>query len=173
MSTESFDLPVPGESMRRARALVFLIEREAARTRDVRDASVLTAMPGDVPVDLSSLIDATAMDLPTPTGDSLHDLAEYGLARRPEDEVNGKALERAAPVWAPLVPDNSRLRAQVLLLLLQRHTIVAASSPRLREALGADDPSVVAAFAQLGHGDLATHYAEPSGIQKLFAKFRR
>ena len=169
----AFELPVPGASPKRARALVFLIEQEAARTRDVRDATVLTALPGDVPVDLSSLLDETAMSLPTPTGDSLSDLSEYGLARRPTDEVNAKVLERTAPVWAPLVPPNPHLRAQTLLLMLQRHRIVASASPRFREALGADTPEVVAAFDSLGHGSLESHYAEPSGFQKFVSRFRR
>jgi len=169
----SFELPTPGASPRRAQALVYLIESEAARTRDVRDATVLTALPGDVPVDLSSLLDRTALDLPTPTGDALHDIAGYGLARRPTDEVNAKVLERTAPVWAPLVPEIPALRAQALLMLLERHAVVASACPRFRDALGADDPQVAAAFESLGQGSIESHYAEPSGFQKFIAKFRR
>ena len=169
----SFEMPTTGSSPRRAQALVFLIEQEAARTRDVRDATVLTALPGDVPVDLSSLLDSTALDLPTPTGDALHDIGSYGLSRRPTDEVNGKVLERTAPVWGPLVPENTHLRAQALLMLLTRHRIVASASPRFREALGADSLDVQVAFEGLGQGTLDSHYAEPSGFQKFIAKFRR
>lgn len=169
----SFDLPSPGASPRRAQALVFLIEEEAARTRDVRDATVLTGMPGDVPVDLSSLLDETAMNLPAPVGDDLANLGGYALARRPNSEIDGRTLERTASVWAPLVPDNAHLQAQTLLLLLQRHAVVASSSPRFREALGADTPAVREAFESLGQGPLSTHYAEPRGLQKLVAKFRR
>ena len=169
----SVEFPAPGSSPRRAQALVFLIEQEAARTRDVRDATVLTAMPGDIPIDLGSLLDSTALDLPLPTGDSLHDLAGYGLARRPSDEVDGKALERTAPVWRPLVPESPQMRAQALLMLLRRHRVVKSASPHLREALGADTPAVVQAFEALGEGTLDSHYAEPSGFQKFAAKFRR
>ena len=166
-------MPTPGESPRRAQALVFLIEQEAARTQDVRDATVLTALPGDVPVDLTSLLDDTARSLPTPTGDPLGDIAEVELARRSTEDVNGKVLERTAAIWAPLVPESPQIRAQTLALLLQRHDIVQSASPHLREALGADDPSVQAAFEALGQGSLASHYAEPSGLQKFIAKFRR
>jgi hypothetical protein len=153
--------------------VVFLIEQEAARTRDVRDATTLTAMPGDVPIDLSSLLDDTARDLPTPTGDALHDLSEFGLAKRPTDEINAKVLDRTAAIWAPLVPENPLLRAQVLLILLKRYSVVAVASPHLRAALSADDPKVQAAFETLGQGTLDSHYADPSAIQKFFAKFRR
>ena len=169
----SFELPGPGQSPRRAQALVFLIEQEAARTQDVRDATVLTAMPGDVPVDLTSLLDDTARSLPTPSGDPLADMGEIELARRPREEVDAKVLERTAPIWAPLVPGNPQIRAQTLEILLGRYAIVESASPRLREALGADNPAVVAAFESLGKGNLSSHYAEPSGFQKFFAKFRR
>jgi hypothetical protein len=173
MMAVSFELPSPGASPKRAQAVVFLIEQEAARTRDVRDATTLTAMPGDVPIDLSSLLDDTARDLETPTGDALHDLSEFRLAKRPTDEVNAKVLERTAAVWAPLVPDNPLLRAQILLVLLKRYAIVAVASSHLRSALGADDPEVKAAFETLGQGSLESHYADPSAIQKFFSKFRR
>ena len=58
-------------------------------------------------------------------------------------------------------------------MLLTRHRIVASASPRFREALGADNPDVQTAFEGLGEGTLDSHYAEPSGLQKFFSKFRR
>ncbi|MEJ7748417.1 MAG: hypothetical protein WKF56_03885, partial [Candidatus Limnocylindrales bacterium] len=60
-------------------------------------------------------------------------------------------LERYAPDWARLVPPDPELRAYLAGLIGERHRLPSGRVPRLRAALGLDDPAVVAAAIRL-HG---------------------
>ncbi|CAN5587626.1 hypothetical protein BH23CHL8_BH23CHL8_11350 [soil metagenome] len=61
-------------------------------------------------------------------------------------------LERHAPRWADLVPPDSALRAALGRLLGQAYPLTYSETPRLRAALGLDEPAVASAYERL-HGE--------------------
>ena len=66
-------------------------------------------------------------------------------------------LERFAPTWADLVPAGADLRASLARLIGQKYRFTPERVPRMRAALGLDDPEVVDAFQRL-------HDKPPSSI---------
>jgi hypothetical protein len=68
-------------------------------------------------------------------------------------------LERFAPRWAELVPSGADIRASLARLLAQKYRLVHDRVPRLRAALGMDDPEVSQAFERLHREPIATIYA--------------
>src|SRR5438552_9677565 len=68
-----------------------------------------------------------AMDLlPTPTAVRERDLAfieAFALGRQPPRRPTARDLERFAPEWAHLVPDNPRIRASLARLLGQKYRL--------------------------------------------------
>lgn len=75
-------------------------------------------------------------------------------------------LERFAPRWAELVPAGADLRASLARLLAQKYQLVAGRVPRIRAALGLDDPEVAESFERLHHRSLGTSYAERIGFRE-------
>ncbi len=67
-----------------------------------------------------------------------------GRARRPSPTV--RDLERHAPIWASLLPPDAEGRAALLHLLAGKHSLPRAEIPRIRTAIGLDDPAVSAAY---------------------------
>jgi amino acid permease len=68
-------------------------------------------------------------------------------------------LERFAPRWAELVPAGTDLRASLARLIAQKYRLVHSRVPRLRVALGLDDPEVGEAFERLHHQQIDSIYA--------------
>src|SRR3990172_8337909 len=58
-------------------------------------------------------------------------------------------IERYAPQWAHLIPDDPELRAAVGHQLAQKYGCTPPSTPRLWAALGLDQPAVQAAYHRL------------------------
>lgn len=73
-------------------------------------------------------------------------------------------LERYAPQWAYLVPDNLAIRAALAHLLGQKYRFTHAVIPGLRAALGLDTPPVQQAYAQAYGQPLTTIYAPTLGL---------
>ncbi|MDQ2673653.1 MAG: hypothetical protein M3Y40_03280, partial [Chloroflexota bacterium] len=61
-------------------------------------------------------------------------------------------LERFAPQWAHLVPDGTDARAALAVLLATKHRFTADRVPRIREALGLDEPTMAAALERQAAG---------------------
>lgn len=62
-------------------------------------------------------------------------------------------IERFAPQWAELVPEGREARAAVAVLMASKYRLVRDRVPRIRAALGLDDPLVAEVVArQLGAG---------------------
>jgi amino acid permease len=68
-------------------------------------------------------------------------------------------LERYAPQWASLVPQNPELQAAIAHKLSQEYTFPYQQVPALRQALGLDDQEVQAAYQR--------RYGQP--LQQIFA----
>ena len=68
-------------------------------------------------------------------------------------------LERYAPQWAALVPDNPGVQAAIAHLLAQEYTFTSQRVPALRQALGLDEAAVQAAYRRNYNQPLQTIFA--------------
>jgi amino acid permease len=68
-------------------------------------------------------------------------------------------LERYAPEWAALVPDNAGVKAVLANMLAQEYTFTSQQVPALRQALSLDDQAVQQAYER--------NYDQP--LQKIYA----
>lgn len=131
-----------GLPARRARALLFLIERQTAH---------LVARSGEI----TELL---------PPEDSEHErdlafLQAFALGREPAVPVTIQDLERYAPQWTNLMPETPQLRAGVAHLLGQKYAFTSRAVPGIRAALGLDQHAVQHAHQQLYGKRLETIYA--------------
>ena len=152
-----------GLPARRAQALLFAIEQQTAhRAAEWRALVTLSGLPdGALPPQL--LAEALLAE-PAPDRADSTTLVVTGLGREllPKPRVND--LERHAPDWAALVPDNPRLRAAVAHLLGQRYRLVHAAVPQVRAALGLDGEAVQLAYERLHGRPLTAIYAPRSTL---------
>ncbi len=131
-----------GLPARRARTLLFLIERQTAHW--VSESEQLT--------ELLSREEA-------PQERDVAFLQAFALGREPPVRLRIQDIERYAPRWAHLVPENPHVRAVVSRLLCQKYTFTARAVPSIRAALGLDQNLVQRAYQQLYGQPLETMYA--------------
>ncbi|HYH12421.1 MAG TPA: aromatic amino acid transport family protein, partial [Thermomicrobiales bacterium] len=84
----------------------------------------------------------------------------FSLGREPPLRPTIQDLERHAPEWSDLVPENPRLRAAVAHLLGGKYQFTAGDVPRLRIALGLDTDVVRDAHQRLYRESIDTIYVE-------------
>ena len=130
-----------GLTARRARTLLFLIESRTGHlvARSQQALNRFLTAEGERQRDLVFL-------------------EAFALGREPPLRPTIQDLERHAPEWRLLVPDNADLRASVARLLADKYVFTSASVPRLRAALGLDDSAVQSAFARRYVRSLETIY---------------
>ncbi len=143
----SRDEVLGGVSARRATTLLFAIES--------RTAHLLVRSPQAVPIVLSEGA-ATARE-----NAFLQALAQ---GRDLPIQPTIQDLERYAPEWADLVPDDPGMRAGVAHLLAAKLTVPYDAVPQLRSALGLDTDAVEQAYQGLYGTPLATIYAPRMGV---------
>jgi Tryptophan/tyrosine permease family len=162
---------VGGLPAKRARALLFLIERRSAylAARDQEIAALMAAPMMEVPAPVvaaqllvdKGLSDASGERSDTagaPSSDDDSFLRAFGQSRyrlRP----NIRQIERYAREWASLVPDNPRLRAAVARLLGEKYRFTQRATPGIQRALGLDQPAVQQAYER--------QYGEP--LEAIYA----
>ena len=73
-------------------------------------------------------------------------------------KVSIQDLERSAPDWQVLVPKNPETRAEIARLIGEAYRFSEARVPQMAQALGLDDPEVLAAFESHHGRPLATIY---------------
>jgi amino acid permease len=86
-------------------------------------------------------------------------LEAFALARESPLRPTIQHLECYAPQWAPLAPENPRVRAAIAHLLGQKYTFTYQAAPGIRAALGLDKATVQQAYHRLYHEPLETIYA--------------
>jgi amino acid permease len=135
------DEALGGLPARRANTLLFLIESRtahlAARSRWAMER-VLTE--------------------PTVQERELAFVEAFALGREPPLRPTVQHLERYAPQWAPLVPQNPALRAALAHLLGSKYRLVAARTENIRAALGLDQAAVQQAYQRSYHRPLGSIY---------------
>ena len=121
-----------GLPAQRARTLLFLIESRAGQ--------------------LEARSRLWEQELPTEHAAEERDLAfleAFASGRQPPLRPTIQDLERHAPQWARLVPENIRVRAAVAHLLGQKYKFPYQSVPGIRAALGLDQQAVQGAYQRL------------------------
>src|SRR5215213_70299 len=86
-------------------------------------------------------------------------LEAFALGKEPPLRPTIQDLERYAPQWAPLVPENPRVQAAVAHRLGEKYQFTYQTVPGIRAALGLDDAVVQQAYQRLYHQPLATIFA--------------
>src|SRR4029453_15730626 len=126
------DEALGGFPARRAATLLFLIESRSAQ------------------LEARSLL--AAEEFPTEKAAQELDLAfleAFASSREPPLRPTIQDLERHAPKWAHLVPENPRLRRAIAHLLSEKYSFSSQAVPRMRLALGLDEPAVQRAYQEL------------------------
>lgn len=86
-------------------------------------------------------------------------LEAFSLGREPPVRPTIQDLERFAPQWATLVPDNPQVQATVAHLLGQKYEFTYPAVPGIRGALGLDEAVVRQAYRRLYRQPLETLFA--------------
>ncbi len=122
-----------GLPLRRAQALVYLIESLTARAvARSRHAMELYPTEADAGEPRESFVEA------------------FNSGRDPPRRPKIQEIERHASVWAPQMPADPRLRAAVAHLLGAKYRFTYQAVPGVRAALGLDQDAVKRAHRQLG-----------------------
>ena len=95
-------------------------------------------------------------------------LEAFALGRDPPLRPTIQHLERYAPQWASLAPDNPRVRAAIAHALGQKYTFTYRAVPGIRAALGLDEEAVQQAYHRLYREPLETIFApRPTPLDRL------
>jgi hypothetical protein len=138
----SRDEVLGGLPARRAQTLLFLIESRTAHlvARSRRAMELVRPEQAERERDLA-FIEA------------------FALGREPPLRPTIQDLERQAPGWASLVPDNPQVRAAVAHLLGEKYAFAARTVLGIRAALGLDEDAVPSAYLRLYDEPLAAIFA--------------
>src|SRR5919112_2456190 len=86
-------------------------------------------------------------------------LEAFALGSEPPLRPTIRDLERYAPQWAPLVPENPKVQAALAQRLGEKYQFTYQTVPNIRMALGLDNAVVQQAYQRLYHQPLATIFA--------------
>lgn len=86
-------------------------------------------------------------------------LEAFAFGREPPLRPTIQDVERHAPEWASLVPENPRVQAAIAHRLGQKYAFTSRAVPGIRAALGLDTEAVQRAYRRLYGRPLATIYA--------------
>ena len=138
----SRDDVLSGRSARRSTTILFAIEnRTAHRLASAQQAVPIVLSQGAAREREHAFLEALAQGRDLPLRPTIQD------------------LERHAPEWADLVPDDPRMRAGVARLVGAKYVVPRRSVPRLRSVLGLDTDPVRGAYRSLFAASLDTIYA--------------
>jgi len=140
----SKDEILAGLPAKRARTLLFLIENRVGLLK-ARSRHTMDPFFGE----------ERARELDTAF------LEAFSSGKEPPERPAIRDLERFAPSWADLVPENPRLRAALTRALSEKYAFTYSDVPGIRTALGLDQESVQRTFQSLYHQPLASIY-QPS-----------
>lgn len=84
----------------------------------------------------------------------------FSLGNEPPLRPKIQDLERYAPQWASLVPENPRVRAAVAHRLGEKYEFTYRTTPNVRAALGLDDAPVRQAYQRLYRQPLESIFAQ-------------
>src|SRR5215210_1380917 len=90
-------------------------------------------------------------------------LEAFAVGAEPPVRPTIRDLERYAPEWASLVPENPRIRAALAHRLGEKYEFTREAAPNIRAALSLDEAAVQRAFERLHREPLESIYAARTG----------
>ncbi|CAB4856742.1 unannotated protein [freshwater metagenome] len=150
--------------VRRARALLYLIEQEANRVTDKRSA--LMAMSPEMGFVVSALAagDSETMRNALPgEGDTAY-IQSFRNARRTSAPARLRTIESTTRSWSMLVPDDSAMRAELLHQFSLRHDMPRNRCKAIVRALGADTPEFAATYQSTTGADIASAFSPNASV---------
>lgn len=150
--------------VRRARALVYLIEQEAARTRDRRVVLTSAVAPE---AGIASMImtegDPELMRRNLPGEADAAFIESFRNARRHASAARVRSLESTVSSWKVLVPELVELRAEVLHQLSIRLELPSNRSRAIAAAFGVGTAEFDAAYLAVTGAEVASAFTAPVG----------
>lgn len=148
--------------VRRARALLYLIEQEADRVATKRANIVAASM--DASFGFVMLGDEQTMrgDLPGEKDDAF--IESFRNARRYGRRATVRVLASNARAWKVLLPDDLMLRAEVLHQMALRHEMPANRSKPIASTFGVGTPDFDEAYRTAIGDDVSTVFAPDTGF---------
>ena len=158
--------------VRRARALVYLIEQESSRSRDRQTMIIASAASTDSMSMVDSILtgDLETMRGGLPGEQDAAFVESFRNARRVTSPAQFKALAAHASNWKVLVPENLQLRAELLHQLSLRHSMANNKSKGIVAAFGVGTPDFDAAYLAVTGSDVSTAFTEPTGFLSRFKR---
>src|SRR5688572_4820279 len=139
-----------GLPTRRARTLVYLIERAAARRRAEREVGTMSLL-GERSAEARELAWIEA----------------FALGGEPPGRPSVQEIETAAAEWASLVPASAEIRAAAARLLGDRHRLDHRRVTGIRAALGLDSEEVAAAFERQTDRTIDSIWSRTTPVERM------
>lgn len=155
----------PGD-VRRARAVVYLIELEAQRSSDRQDGlnTVAMAAASGMTVELDQLLDPETLAGALPGERDEAFLASFRAARRDAETPELKRLERFADDWKVLLPDRLDLRVRVFAELADRYELDTKRSKHICAAFGTHDEAFASSYERITGSSLDDAFVKRKGL---------
>jgi hypothetical protein len=153
--------------VRRARALLYLIEQEAARISDKRATITATAtLPIEAGLSFNALAfgDAETMREALPGEQDEAFIQSFRNARRGAPSAHSKVLAATTSAWKVLVPEDVELRAEVLHQMTLRHALPRNKSESIRKAFGVGTPEFDQAYSATVGESVDSVWGEDAGV---------
>lgn len=151
--------------MRRARALLYLIEQESARTVQKRSNNMAISM---APIEAGMFValledDPETMRRSLPGEADAAFIESFRNARRTAAPAHSRGLASTAPEWKVLLPDNLGLRAEVLHQMSLRHELPANKAKPIMKVFGVGTTEFDEAYLKQIGSDVSTAFAADAG----------
>ena len=161
--------------VRRARALLYLIESEASRTADKNAVlTMVTPMAGGVTMSMLVAGDDELMRRQLPGEADAAFVESFRNARRPSSDPTVRTLDRTTNAWKMLVPADLPLRCELLHQMSLRHELPRNRTRSIAKVFEADTPEFAAAYRKTVGEDVETVFGPDVGLLAgLKARFGR
>jgi hypothetical protein len=152
--------------VRRARALLYLIEQEASRIVQKRTNNMAISMApiesaGMVAALLESDSETMRRALPGESDDAY--IESFRNARRTASPARSRGLADTASAWKVLLPDSPALRAEILHQMSLRHVLPANKAKSIMKVFGVGTPEFDEAYRSQVGSEVATAFAPDAG----------
>jgi len=149
--------------VRRARALVYLIEQEARRIRDQRAVLATAAPEAGVLLSVIHSADPETMRRSLPGESDEAFIESFRNARRQATGPQVRSLASTVDNWKMLLPEELALRAEVLHQIALRHSMPRNRVKHIAEAFGVGNADFDAEYLRVVGEPVAAAFAAPMG----------
>jgi hypothetical protein len=152
--------------VRRARALLYLIEQEASRVTEKRSNTMAMAMGSmEAGMMVTAIVtgDPETMRRELPGESDAAFIESFRNARRTASPARAQTLAKTTPSWKVLVPDNLALSAEVLHQMSLRHVMPANRSKSIMKTFGVGTTAFDEAYRSQTGSEVGTAFGQDAG----------